>query len=295
MRQRRRPDEVIIVDSGSTDATVAVASAFDVAVVSIDPEHFSFGHALNLGLQHASSEFAMFASAHVYPVYDTWIEHLLAPFEDETIALTYGRQQTPPDGRFSEQRLLEQWFPNQSTRRQRHPFCNNANAAIRRSVWEEQRYDEELTGLEDLDWARRAMDAGHRIAYVAEAPIIHVHNERFAQVLNRYRREAIAHKDIYRDQEMSGATALRLAAANVWGDLRESRRRGMLRDNLRDIPMFRVAQFLGTYQGFRQQGPVTEVLKRRFYYPSGPSAALPSEKADIGEAINYDEPLDVYR
>jgi glycosyltransferase involved in cell wall biosynthesis len=291
LRQTHAPEEVVVVDSGSTDATLAIASKFDVRVVSIAPERFSFGHALNAGMEAASAEVALFASAHVYPVYDTWIERLVAPFDDERVALSYGRQQTPPGGRFSEQRLLSQWFPAQSAHRQRHPFCNNANAAIRRTAWEERHYDEQLTGLEDLDWAKHAMDAGHSIAYVAEAPVVHVHEESFKQVTNRYRREAIAHKDIYHDQEMGMATAVRLAAINILGDYREALHEGCLQENAVDIPRFRLAQFIGTYRGFSQSGPVTDVLKRRFYYPSANgNTAGDRQGNDTGRPIDYDEP-----
>ncbi|MEJ7783672.1 MAG: glycosyltransferase family A protein [Solirubrobacteraceae bacterium] len=291
IRQTRPPDEIIVVDSGSTDATVAIASAFDVQIVSIEPERFSFGRALNVGLAAARSDIAVFASAHVYPLYDTWIEHLVAPFEEPDVALTYGRQQVAPDGRFSERRLLSQWFPEQSMPRQTNPFCNNANAAIRRSVWEQHAYDEQLTGLEDLDWAKHAMQEGHAIAYVAEAPVVHVHEESFSQVVNRYRREAIAHKAIYHEQEMSWATAARLAAVNVFGDYREAQRVGCLRKNVLDIPRFRTAQFLGTYRGFMQSGPVTDVLRRRFYYPLPNGTASGDSSANApGRAIDYDDP-----
>ena len=291
MRQTRRPEEIIVVDSGSTDATVAIASAFDVKLVSIAPERFSFGRALNVGLAAAQAEVAVFASAHVYPLYDTWIEHLVAPFQAPELALTYGRQQGAPNGRFSEQRLLSQWFPEQSTPHQSHPFCNNANAAIRRSVWEQQAYDEQLTGLEDLDWAKHAMQKGHAIAYVAEAPVVHVHDESFGQVVNRYRREAIAHKAIYHEQGMSCATAARLAAVNMLSDYREAARVGCLRHNALDIPRFRTAQFLGTYRGFLQSGPVTDVLRRRFYYPLPNGTASGGSSAGApGRAIDYDDP-----
>jgi rhamnosyltransferase len=292
MRQIRAPDEIIVVDSGSTDATLSIASAFDVKVIRITPESFSFGYALNAGIGASTADVAVFASAHVYPVYDTWVERLVEPFEDPGVAISYGRQLTPPGGRFSEQRVLSQWFPAQSTRRQRHPFCNNANAAVRRSVWEERAYDEQLTGLEDLDWAKHAMDAGHSIAYVAEAPVVHVHDEPFSRVVNRYRREAVAHKDIYAEQDMSLPTAVRLAAINIFGDYREALRSGRLRDSVVDIPRFRTAQFLGTYQGFAQSGPVTEVLKRRFYYPSPNGAASGAPDTDeVGRLIDYEAPL----
>jgi rhamnosyltransferase len=291
LSQTRPPEEIIIVDSGSTDGTLSIASTFDVQVVSIAPELFSFGHALNVGIAASTAEIAIFASAHVYPVYDTWIEQLVAPFRDRRVALTYGRQQTPPGGRFSEQRLLSQWFPAQSARRQRHPFCNNANAAIRRSAWEQRPYDEQLTGLEDLDWAKYAMEAGHSIAYVAEAPVVHVHDESFKQVFNRYRREAIAHKDIYNDQEMGVGTAARLAAINIFGDYREALKTGRVQESLIDIPRFRAAQFLGTYRGFAQSGPVTDVLKRRFYYPSSEgSVSVDRHASEVGRPIDYDEP-----
>ena len=287
--QTRPPDEIVVVDSGSTDQTLAIAEKFDVRVVQVAPELFSFGHALNLGIEASTAEIAVIASAHVYPIYDTWIEELLRPFSDPGVALTYGRQETPPGGRFSERRLLAQWFPAQSARRQRHPFCNNANAAILRSAWEQRPYDEQLTGLEDLDWAKYAIDTGYSVAYVAEAPVVHVHDESFTQVFNRYRREAIAHKDIYNDQEMGLMTATRLAVINIFGDYRAAVSADRLQEVVVDIPRFRVAQFLGTYRGFAQSGPVTDVLKRRFYYPSD-RADLPSSQLaePAGRRIDYD-------
>jgi len=292
VRQTRVPAQIIVVDSGSTDATLAIASTFPVEIVTIAPEDFSFGRALNLGLAAARTDLAVLASAHVYPLYDSWIERLVAPFGAPETALTYGRQQADGSSRFSERQLLAQWFPARSVQRQRHPFCNNANAAIRRTVWSEQPYDEDLTGLEDLDWARRTLAAGHVISYVAEAPVAHVHEESFAQIVNRYRREAIAHKEIYSEQRMGLATAIRLGIVNAMGDLRHARRQGVLRTHLADIPSFRLAQFYGTYRGFAQQGPATELLRRRFYYPTPPAEDEDGEAEDApGRAIDYDEPL----
>jgi glycosyltransferase involved in cell wall biosynthesis len=288
-QQTVRPDRVLVVDSGSTDATLAIAGSFGADVATVSPERFSFGHALNVGVEQVGTDICVFASAHVYPVYDTWIERLVAPFQaDSGIALTYGRQLAPPEGRFSEQQLLSHWFPPVSAPRQAHPFCNNANAAIRRSVWDEIRYDESLTGLEDLDWAKRSLEAGHHLAYVAEAPIVHVHDESFDQVRNRYRREAIAHKAIYDEQNVTWKGALKMFAVNTAGDLREARREGVLQHHVRDIFGFRAAQFLGTYQGFRQSGPVTEVLKRRFYYPTQAVAPADAPADEIGRRIDYD-------
>ena len=291
LRQTLRPDEIVVVDSGSTDATLSVAAAFDVTTITISPEEFSFGRALNRGLHAAAGhDVCVFASAHVYPVYDTWLAQLVSAFRRPEVALAYGRQQTPPGGRYSEARLLGHWFPPDSAIRQRHPFCNNANAAVRREVWQQLRYDEELTGLEDLDWAKRAMADGHAISYVAEAPVVHVHDESVAQVVNRYRREAVAHKQIYAEQRMTAGEAARLAAINIVGDVRAARGDGVLASNVLDIVRFRAAQFYGTQRGFSQAGPVPQALRRRFYYPADPAAT--SDHGPVtgspGEPIEYD-------
>lgn len=292
MRQRRRPDEIIVVDSGSTDATLSIASAFPTTVVHIAPEDFSFGRACNIGMEACTSDVGIFISAHCYPVYDTWIDEMLAPFAEDDVALTYGRQTGPPSVRFSEQRLFETWFPTETVLRQRHPFCNNANAAVRKDIWEQIRYDEYLTGLEDLDWGKRAIDAGYVLAYVAEAPVVHVHEEGWSQVVNRYRREAIAHKQIYDDQRMSLLEAARLATVNVLTDWNAVRKAGHPPIFYLSVGKFRLAQFWGTYQGFAQQGPVSSLLKRRFYYPDEKRVTKGPENDGQHTPIDYDTPID---
>ncbi|HEY2982036.1 MAG TPA: glycosyltransferase family A protein, partial [Anaerolineales bacterium] len=148
--------ELILVDSGSTDRTVSIAESFGVRVVHIRPGEFTFGRSLNLGVRAATRELVVIASAHVYPVYPDWLECLLRPFEDEAVALVYGKQRGGETAKFSEQQVFHQWYPDGDVPRQPSPFCNNANAAIRRSLWEAHPYDEALTGLEDLDWAKWA-------------------------------------------------------------------------------------------------------------------------------------------
>ena len=293
LRQRRRPDEIIVADSGSTDATMSIASAFPVSVLHIEPEAFSFGAACNAGVHAAAGDVVVFVSAHAYPVYESWLERLVAPFGDERVALAYGRQQGPPGARYSEQRVFARWFPATSVEVQRDPFCNNANAAIRRAVWLDIRYDEQLTGLEDLDWAKRALAAGHYLSYVAEAPVVHVHEETAAQIRDRYRREGIAHRRIYGEQRMGALETVGLAAANIASDYRAALREGRLRANLFDIPRFRIAQFVGTYQGFTQEGPVPTLLRQRFFYPDRPGPRPSVRAASHGERpIDYETPLE---
>lgn len=289
--QTVQPLEVIVVDSGSTDATVEIARRFGARIVTIAPRDFTFGRSLNFGCAAATGDLLVIASAHVYPIFDNWLEALIEPFEDNAVALSYGRQVGDHRTRFSEHQVFAKWFPAQSTARQEHPFCNNANAAVRRALWQELPYDESLTGLEDMDWASKAMEQGHAISYVAEAPVAHVHNENFARIRNRYRREAIAHRRIFPEQRMSRIDALRFGLSNIASDCLHATLRGKLLSSFVDIPRFRAAQFLGTLQGFQQRGPVASTLLRHFYYPNGLGVrhrAIPDGPRP-GGPINYEE------
>ncbi len=280
--------EVILVDSGSTDATVFIAKNLGAKIISIKPEEFSFGRALNIGCKEATGDVLLFASAHVYPVYTDWIDKMLQPFSNEKTALVYGRQVGNEITKFSEHQVFAKWFPAQSNYNQSTPFCNNANCAIRKSLWKEQPFDEYLTGLEDLDWAKRIMNKGFTIAYEAEAVIVHVHEETYAKIQNRYRREAIALKQIFPKVHFSFWDFARLFTGNTISDMFHAIQKKVFLKEWQSIVAFRKMQFWGTYLGHRQKGAVNTELKNRFYYPNGltkkSSEGLPvSEKANIVE------------
>ncbi|MEM1334349.1 MAG: glycosyltransferase family A protein [Actinomycetota bacterium] len=269
LRQTRRPDQVILVDSGSTDDTVAISEAHGADIVHIAPADFSFGLSLNVGCRAATGDVLVFVSAHVYPIDEHWLANLVAPFDDSGIVLSYGRQTGDHRSKFSELQLMRQWFPEQSDPDQTTPFCNNANCAVRRDWWERFPYDEDLTGLEDLAWAANALKHGGRLAYRADSTIAHIHDEEFQRIRNRYRREAIAHRRIFDDQRLGALEAMALFVANTGRDYLTAIRQRAIRHHVVDIPSFRLAQYLGTWEGFRSRGDVSAELKRRFYYPKG--------------------------
>lgn len=259
--------EIVVVDSGSTDATLAIVSRYPVKLLNILPEDFSFGRSLNMGCEAASADFIIFASAHVYPVFKNWVEKMLIPFSDDKIALVYGKQSGSDVTKFSEHQIFAQWFGETSNYSQSHPFCNNANAAIRRSIWEKIHYDETLSGLEDLGWAVKASELGYRIVYNAEAEVHHVHNETWSRVYQRYRREAISMKQICPSERFNLWDFFRLFSGNVASDFYHAWHEGVLGKNILSIFLFRLMQFWGTFRGFCQQGPISGELRQKFYYP----------------------------
>lgn len=286
MQQTIQDREIILVDSGSTDATPEIASNFPVNIVQINPAEFTFGRSLNRGVAVAAGEFVVIISAHCYPVYPDWLEQLLKPFEDSRVAVSYGKQRGAETNHYSEHQFFRNYFPDISQLNQGQPYTHNANAAIRKSLWEGHPYDEQLTGLEDLAWSSWAKEQGYSIAYAADAEIIHIHLETMKQVHNRYRREAIAMKQILPASQFSIRNMISMIIRKSVKDISQARRDKVLLKEILNILRFRVFQYLGTWQGYRYSGKIDLQLHQQFYYPPQLlSDKFPEERAV--EPINY--------
>lgn len=266
-RQTIRDPQVVVVDSGSTDSTLDIVARFPAQVVRIEPADFTFGYSLNQGCRAATGTYLVMASAHVLPCGSDWLQRILEPFADPQVALVYGRQVGNEQTKFSEHQLFARQFPAESNFDQRIPFCNNANAAIRRSLWVEHPYDETLSGLEDLAWGKWAVERGHRIAYSADASIVHIHDESPAQISRRHMREALALKQIFPDSHVTVWEFAGLLASTVGRDMLAALGQGKLFGRVFEILLFRTMQYWGTYRGMNYRSPLTHELITRFYYP----------------------------
>jgi len=188
--------EIVIVDSGSTDSTLKIAEQNQCRITHIKKSDFSFGRSLNVGCDFGQGDYLVFVSGHCIPADDHWLELLVIPLVKNSCSYSYGRQLGHESTKYSECRLFDKHFPDYSKIPQKGFFCNNANAAISRKAWEKFRFDEELSGLEDMDLAKKIVACGGVIGYVADAPVYHIHNESWQQVKTRYEREAYALKSI---------------------------------------------------------------------------------------------------
>jgi glycosyltransferase involved in cell wall biosynthesis len=261
--------EVIVVDSGSTDATLRIASAHGARIVHIDKAHFSFGRSLNVGCEAAGGEVLVFVSGHCVPTSSSWLHSLVRPLGAGDIALTYGRQQGGRGSRFSEVQLFEKFYPAISQVPQAGFFCNNANSALRRDVWERFPFDEELTGLEDMHTGKRLVDAGLRIGYVAEAAVSHYHHETWTSVRRRYEREAIALQHILPEVHVTLFDAVRYFISAVMHDGIAAGHPIQAVRLFPEIVAFRLMQFWGSYRGNHEHRQLSQGQKERYFYPQG--------------------------
>lgn len=269
--------ETVLIDSGSTDGTVEIARAHGARITTITKAEFSFGRSLNRGCAFATGDILVLISGHCVPVDEDWLHNLCRPLVEGRVSYTYGRQIGDDDSNYSERRLFAKYFPETSRIPQEGFFCNNANSALLRSAWDQHPFDEELTGLEDMELAKRLVAAGHRIGYVAEAPVFHHHQESWAQVRRRFEREAIALRSIMPEVHLSRFDVLRFVLASALGDWRSAHRNGIVSTSRADMLRYRWNQYLGSWKGNHDHRLLSRQAKERFFYPEV------SRKADQDE------------
>jgi rhamnosyltransferase len=240
LREQTVPAEVILVDSGSTDGTVELARPYCDQVIRIAPEAFTYGHALNLGAEHAGGEVVFALSAHCVPSSPAWVELSLHAYADDDVAGTWGPL-TGPDGsplngpakfRLADMGSDVTWG-----------FSNHASS-WRKQVWERFPFDEKLVACEDKEWMWRVLSAGFSI-YADPRLVVDSSHRRDAGLRSLYRR-------VYRERlvlsEMLGYPRLTVAGllGKWWSDFPDASARP---DWQRRFSPWRAAELTGEYTG----------------------------------------------
>lgn len=259
--------EIILVDSGSADATLDIAAAHNCRIVHIKKSDFTFGRSLNYGCEVATGDVLVFISAHCIPEHDRWLMNLVQPIYDGLCDYAYGRQIGHDISRFSETQVFEHYYGLQDKLPQEGFFCNNANSAIRADLWRTYRFDEEVTGLEDMVLAKAVKTDGGKIGYVASAPVVHIHQETLAQVKRRYYREALTMREIVPEVHFHLGDLTRCFFAGVFSDFSEAvGQRSFFREAF-GIVLYRMMQYWGTYSGHNEHRALSRAQKESYYYP----------------------------
>ncbi len=187
--------EVVLVDSGSTDDTLKISRGYPVRIVEIPAQDFHHARTRNYAATLTTGKFLVFLSQDAVPSNNSWLKAMLQNFSDGAVGAVYGRQ-VPKAGSTQERHDAlnsiygtERLVKDASTKQglgYRYYHFSDANAAIRREVWEATRFPEELKVFEDLGIAKRILDAGWNIVYEPEASVVHSHNHTTVELFKRY-------------------------------------------------------------------------------------------------------------
>lgn len=204
---------VHVVDNGSRDDTVSmVREQFPWVHLLESEQNLGFTGGNNLGFGHARGEYILLLNPDTELAPDA-LDFLVRALEEHSLVgiagprLTYGDGRPQPSRRrfptlmmaLFESTLLEQWFPRNrwarayrmedtaDDREQQVDWLTGACLLTRRVVWDQigQLDDRFFMYSEEVDWCKRAADAGWRCLYVPAARVLHYEGQSSGQVTAR--------------------------------------------------------------------------------------------------------------
>jgi glycosyltransferase involved in cell wall biosynthesis len=202
-------DEILVIDSGSSDRSVQLVRDAGVELVQIAPETFQHGRTRNLGVARTTSELVCFLTQDATPL-PGWAAAYKEAFAlDGNVGAAYGPHVPRPDASPMIARELEEFFagfsPHGRPIVQRFgdaSFLSNVNACYARRCWEELRF-REVPYSEDQAFGRDLLRAGWSKVYHPGAAVLHSHDYPFADFMRRYfdeyrgLRETIGHLESF--------------------------------------------------------------------------------------------------
>ena len=208
------PDEIIIVDSESEDATVETVRKYpEVRLIRIKRKEFDHGRTRDMALRKSGGDYVIFMTQDALPKNRYMIEKLLEPFfRDGKVALSTGRQLPKYDATRMEQLVRRYNYPETSRIRSKDDiaemgikafFASDVCAAYRRDIYEKLGgFDYPIKTNEDMFYAAKVIHSGYKIAYCADAEVLHSHN---LSLKEQYQRNYIQGYEIEKHKSVLGS------------------------------------------------------------------------------------------
>ncbi len=180
--------EILVIDDGSTDATVALAQVHAPAVRVLTAAHAGPAAARNAGAQAAVGDLLAFTDADCEPAPD-WLEALARPFDDPEVVGAkgaYRTRQTQLVPRFVQQEYQDKY--DRMARRDKIDFIDTYSAAYRRAVFLKNKGFETAfptASVEDQELSFRLAQKGYVLKFAPEASVDHRHDRGLGEYLRR--------------------------------------------------------------------------------------------------------------
>lgn len=186
---------ILVIDSSSTDDTIAIARSMNVETMVIPSKEFNHGSTREKARKLLQTSIVAMITQDAYATSPDMLEHLVRPLIEQKASLSYGRQ-IPHHGAGVLASFARHFnYPSTSHIRSLADisthgmytfFCSNSCAAYLNAALDEVGGFPFVLFGEDTLVAAKLLHRQHRIAYVAEAEVRHSHDYTLKQEFCRH-------------------------------------------------------------------------------------------------------------
>lgn len=171
------PDEILIVDDGSTDESATRARERGLTVLQTPQPRSGPAVARNLGAQHARGDILFFLDADVV-VYPDAVARVLVAIADENVSAVFGSYDDAPDDAalLSQYKNLQHHYVHQHSARNATTFWAGCGAIQRDVFLQCGGFDETYArpSIEDIELGYRLTRAGKKILLEPDLQVKHL-------------------------------------------------------------------------------------------------------------------------
>lgn len=268
--------EVLVIDSGSTDDTLAIVAQFPrVRLVQIPNSEFGHGRTRNLAAHLAKGRFVAYLTHDAVPESKTWLYELLKPFDiSPRVAAVMGSQSPRWNcvpllkyeirsvfagfgPRFGTSLFYDDAFIQSDAVRHAVTFYSDVNSAARRDLLTAGLPYRDVSYAEDQLLGMDLIEAGYVKAYAPRAAVVHSNDLSLREYDERLEAETRGQREVGIDVAVPGISVVaRMVLVGVIKDSvrivrdRQYSRRMKLR-YLVVNPLFHVQKWRGVRRGAR--------------------------------------------
>lgn len=197
--------EVLIIDTESTDGTAKLCKKYGFNVESIKKEDFGHGKTRQYALEKAKSEYVVFLTQDAQLYDETSILNLISMMESNPdVGAAYGRQLPYPHNgilgsyarrfNYPETSHINR-FEDRKVRGIKVAFSSDSFCGYRKSLVQKiGGFPLHVQFAEDTYVAARLLIAGYETAYCAEAKVYHAHDYTLIEEFKRYQQIGKFHR-----------------------------------------------------------------------------------------------------
>ena len=171
-------------------------SNYEIEITHIEPDQFDHGGTRNMGAGMSDADIVVYMTQDAIPVDEKLIGTFAKIFEENPdIGIAYGRQLPREECNIIERYTRRFNYPEKSLIKTKEDlprlgiktfFCSDVCAAYRRNyLLSAGGFEDPTIFNEDMIFAGKRIYAGDKVAYVAEAKVMHSHNYTGSQQFHR--------------------------------------------------------------------------------------------------------------